>query len=143
MGWDVETIQPRGSTLIYWAAFNGTGAQITNIPATFTEYLAGNTNKRVQVDLSGRTRCRMMLNCGATPGPTGSTMECQYSLDAGNTWSSSFITTTMVATDASHAISAWVQIPVAARTDVLLRMGSNGGDTTTDPTPNILYLEVQ
>lgn len=143
MAWAQEVEPAKGSMVLYWIAYNGTDAQLTNIPASFTEILAGNTNKRIQADLTGRSRCRMMVCTGATAGPNGSTMECQYSLDSGSSWSSSFITATLVGTNASHSATAWVSLPVAARTDVLLRMGTNGGDGTTDPTLNILFLEIQ
>lgn len=136
---------------IYWAAFQPSAAD-TNSPATRREWPVGATNRRHPANLTGYSEARLIGHF-STPGAAGSKISVQYSLDGGTTWA--FLdgtadttpigaATPQLALDSSVLVtSAWVTIPLAARTDVLLRVVTSDGDGVTDPIVLLLALEIR
>jgi len=126
----------------------------TNSPAAKQEWLTGLTTRRQTADLTGRTQARLALQT-AVPGFAGSKMSIQYSLDGGTNWvyldgtadaTPIGAATPQVAYDTAAGTlttSSWATIHAAARTEVLLRIVTSGGDGIVDPTVFYLWLEVR
>jgi len=136
---------------VYWQAGVASSAD-TNSPAAKQEWLAGLTTRRQTADLTGRTQVRGALQT-AVPGFAGSKLAFQYSVDGGANWV--YLDGTADATPIGAATpqlaydtaagtlttSAWATLHAAARTEVLLRVVTSGGDGIVDPTLFYLWLE--
>lgn len=109
------------------------------MPALETE-LGGVAAFRTQCDLTGYTQSRLSVS-QTVAGNTGSVLKGQYSLDQ-SVWVD--LTSTVNAASANLVkVSTWTTIPVAARTDVFLRVVGSGGDGVADPTWFQIAFEVR
>lgn len=127
-----------------WITFYGAGATAqTDAPAGFQELFAG-TNRRAQALLSGRRRMRVSSG-GGVVGFAGSTLQVWASIDGGSTL---LDTGCKVAIDSAvgHtslvAPGSWADIPAAMRRDVILAVGTFGGNATVDPNFGWIVLEI-
>ena len=117
--------------------FSAAAAQaFTAMPALATEYL-NNTNRRVRVNLTGRTRGRMWAG-GGTDGTSTSELRLQYSLNDGSSWDYldgiSGPSVSIAQLNELTQIGTWFDIVEAAQTEVLIRAVGFGGDGATGPT---------
>lgn len=103
----------------------------SNMPLARTE-LFGGTFERFVVDLTGFTQFMLQSNV-AVVGTAGAVLMLEYSLNQGGAWSPMDDTAQIGLASTGLRVSSWKTVPVAARTEVWLRIVGSGGDGAVDP----------
>lgn len=118
--------------------YAGTAITHTNQTAAFTELNAA-TNRRADAYLGSVDDCRCEIG-GGVNGSAGTLGAVRYSADAGANFS---VLATCPADSMTATIRAgtWQAVPAAAKTDVILQAGLQGGDGVADPTVSTIRLE--
>lgn len=126
----------------------------TNSPAAKQEWPVAANTRRHTIDLTGMVECRSAFQASVA-GFAGSKIAPQFSTDGGTSWTyldgtadgtpigsaqpqSAYDAT---GTGAGPSTSAYTAIAAAARTTVLVRWVTSGGDGIVDPTTFYLWLE--
>lgn len=120
--------------------YAGSAVTMTNIAAAFTEAFGG-SNRRQGANLLGRKRARA-ISGGGVNGNAGAVMEVQYSTDGGTNFAT-LCSVSIASHTATNVPGAWTAIPDAAKTDVILRAGTSGGDAAADPSFGHIALELE
>lgn len=80
---------------------------------------------RIQADLTKASQTRAYASIGSAVGPIGAVIFCQFSTDGGNTWTT--LTGNVSASSTGSHVSPWVNVPSAAKKDVLIRVVAQNG----------------
>jgi hypothetical protein len=108
----------------------------TNQPAALTEFL-GTTVHRVKAELTDADKLRLCARVNVA-GSAGSVLGVQYSLDE-SVWTT---LTTVAMSSTGTKVSAWVDVPDEAKTDVFLRLAGQANNSTGDPVIGLVVVEV-
>jgi hypothetical protein len=83
------------------------------------------------MDLTNASQVRAYAQIGASSGPAGAIVYCQYSIDGGTTWH--VLTTSADASTSGAEFSTWSPVPAGATQDVLVRaVGKHGNNSDVD-----------
>jgi len=120
----------------------------TNKTLALQEFL--NTNqRRLTIDLTNATQFRITSNV-TTQGAAASVTGFQYSIDGGTTFrgldngtANTNSTVTLSDLGTGSKVSAWTNLAVGAKADVILRIAGSGGDGTLDPAFSNISLQIK
>lgn len=127
----------------------------TNMPAATTEFLATTVATRIKIDLSSASEFRLGSELLVTGSTTSvSTLAAYYSTNSVVTsaftafsplavTASSTSAALQVSTPIGLVFSTWTAIVPAAKRDVMLTLGGNGGNGVADPAWRQLYVQVK
>lgn len=110
----------------------------TGMPAAETE-IFGNTNRRTKTDLTDFLQCRVSVAVTAA-GFAGSKIKIQYSTDEA-AWTD--LTSTVIIDATGVKVSAWADIPTAAKADVFIRGAGIDGNGVANPSIGTVMLQVR
>ena len=136
---------PPVRVIVFSQGLTGASETWTNMPAAVTEFI-GDTNRRVNVDLTGTAEARLSLRTGGVAAPANGKLAVQYSTDSGSTWAyldASSGPSCLCDSASTNAVGSWVTVAAAAKTDTLLRIVGSGGNGTADPVFTRIQLETK
>lgn len=111
--------------------YAGAAVAMSNIAAGFTEIFGG-TNRRMGADLTGWTHTRVATG-GGVNGNAGAVMQVRASVDGGSNFTA-IAEVSIASHTTTNVPGSWTAIPAALRRDVILQVGTSGGDGAADPT---------